>query len=197
MRINLNKKIVEDLKEVFTEKNLIWKNSSYGGRRFGFLIPDKWIETFELLSSYNYDVAIIEYTKFICSCHPIPKEYIKKNNVTDAHIILIRNSYFYYNDNYLFLDFKKPFGNSSPMYDVLRAFQIPYIDDSGKMLNINWEAEYGYLLDDAIIKIKDFLINMIFDEDLEGVSHFLKYELTDAYLRKNKIKNLLKQETYL
>lgn len=196
--IKLNKEIVNNLKELFKEENIKWVNSWYGGKRFGFLISNEWKnKNPEMFLSNIFEIKLIEIIQFICQYNPIDETYIKNNNLNQGDINLIKRSYFqqsYDNDidnkYYLWLALKRPFGNSYVIGDILEEYNIEINHDD----NIKYEEKYSDLMDEVIIKIKNYLINAEFDELLEAYSDgYGNYILTTEYLRRKKINKLLNE----
>jgi hypothetical protein len=73
--------------------------------------------------------VIAHYITFIARHNPIPQELINECNIKQGHINLIKRCYFQYDTsdgNCVMLAYKRPFGNSYVMGDVLHEFGIKH-----------------------------------------------------------------------
>src|SRR5690606_28984941 len=129
--------------ELCKDENVIWIKSSYGGSRFGFKITEEWKQKYKyLLTSKDknfksrYSIILTDYFRLISTCYHITTEHSKNLDINEYHINLLRNTYFDYNigggieedddEDYkgyvheaIFLGYKRPFGNSYVIGDVL------------------------------------------------------------------------------
>lgn len=214
----LGQRIADAIKELCKEENIVWKSSAYGGNRFGFKISKEWSEKYpELLknSDDNIDVMLSQYFRVLC-CTIIEKDVAKKIGLNNKHIRLLRRSYYDYESvdeffddifledsdedfknemnncvGILFLAYKRPFGNSNVIGDVLEEFDISTVDENGDDIEKDWEEEYGYLLEETVQKIKDFFIYHPFDSSLQVEYYMYRFSLSNGYLRKHKIRKIL------
>jgi len=203
-KFNLSQHQVDALTELCKEENVIWEDSYYLGKRFGFKLTDIWIEKYGNL--LKQQTVVNNYLDFIIGiisrCYFIDTEMINKIGLDKNYIKMIRRSYYFYDEelNVIFLANKRPFGNSNIIGDVIKEFEIPTIDENGIEIEINWESEYSDLLDDIIIKIKDFFINCKFSTDIEGYcedniisnTFYFYYSPTKKYIRNCKINLIFK-----
>jgi len=188
--IKIDIHIIKAIKEIFKEENLSWEISSYGGNRFIFTLPNKWIENNHSIifkDSKFISMEILDtYIKIILSCNYISREDKIKYNLMKVDILLMRKADVIYNtDGYFELSYKRPFGNSNVIGDFLQCYGIDYVYSN--------RENYKTMLDESILKIADYLINATFDEDLEAFKKEWSYDFvpTNTYLRKIKIKKLL------
>jgi len=188
--IKIDIHIIKAIKEIFKEENLSWEISSYGGNRFIFTLPNKWIENhYSILFKHSKFISmerLDSYIKMILSCNYISKEDKIKYNLMKVDIRLMRRTCVIYNtDGYFELSSKRPFGNSNIIGDFLECYGIDYI--------YNNQEKYKTMLDESILKIANYLINATFDEDLEAFRKgwLCDFVPTNTYLRKIKIKKLL------
>jgi hypothetical protein len=197
LTLNLNWKIIQILKDIFKEENIIWYDSAYGGQRFGFKFDKEKAEKEnpELFTSGKF---IDLYLKLICEMTHLNEDFINDYGFEEGHINLLRRSYFYtedasensFNLALITIQYKRPFGNSYVLGDVLGEFGIPQFDENGNKLDV---SGYEYLIDDTMNKIKDFLINHTFEE-IEAVYHGYYFTPTERYLRNCKIDKIINEE---
>ena len=179
--ITLDKDKVSILKSIFRKDNLIWVNSSYGSKRFAFIINDKILKK-------NSISDIDNYVELIIRCHPITQKFINKYKFFQGTVELLRNSYITVDEHngytIIGLEHKRPFGNSGINHDIYEHFNIggDIIDDIA-----------DYLFEDTMEKIVKFLIHHEFYDDLEATKKIPWGEiiLSKSYLRKRIIKKLL------
>jgi hypothetical protein len=179
--ITLDKDKVSLLKSIFNVDNLIWEDSSYGNKRFAFIIND------DILEKISID-DINTYVELIIRCHPINPKFINKYNLFQGTVELLRNSYITVGENSEYtvigLEHKRPFGNSGIHHDIYDHFNIgcDIIDDIA-----------DYLFTDTMEKIVKFLIHHEFYDDLEAnkTIPWGEIKISKNYLRKRIINKLL------
>jgi hypothetical protein len=205
----LSNKKVEALKAICKESNCIWIDSSYGGKRFGFKVSDKWKkENKEVFTEDNIDRVYLEsYFKMLSEFNPISDEFIKNNSLEYGHINAIRQSYYSYYmkgdlhgvseledniDGVIMIDYKRPFGNSYVIGDVMCNFGIDNDEH-----DIDYEGLHGHLIDESINAVKSFFIEETFNPKLAIRSYGRLYWQMETFEQKEslltKIKNYINE----
>ncbi len=205
-KVKLNDTVVSALTELCKDENIIWKESSYGGRRFGFVINEDWRKKYGYLlgikdenfdNSFSYDWILEYYFKMVSCIYVINDSFAESLGMTENHIKMLRRTYYRCEEDKegrlaLFLEYKRPFGNSDVFDDLLYEFNIPRYDENGDDIEKNWEEEYSDLLDDVIVKIKNFFLCCEFSTEIEGIGdRYYDFKPSPQYLRKKKINKLL------
>jgi hypothetical protein len=206
--VKLNDIVVSALTELCKDENITWIESGYGGRRFGFLINDNWRKKYGYLlgtkdenfeSPYANGSILEYYFKMVSNIYIISDSFAESLGLTENHLKLLRSTYYRCEEDEegrtaLFLEYKRPFGNSDVIDDVLEAFNISMNDEEGEKIDKDWEEEYKDLLDDVIVKIKNFFLCCEFSTEIEGIGdRYFDFEPTPQYLRKKKINKLLNE----
>lgn len=191
---------IEVIKAICKEENVVWYNSSYGGKRFAFKIDDE-IKT-KYRGMFTQDnissIIIIEgLFRMLCTCHEVTKELAYKCNLYDNDIKLLRRCYFdldtHNGEEVITLAYKRPFGNSNVIGDYLEVYNLYQYDSEGEVLEMNYEEMYEEDLNETITKIYHYLLYIDIDKDLEVEKlGYGRYTPSVNYLRKKKIKRLIK-----
>lgn len=220
--VTLGQRRADALKELCKEDNIIWRESYYGGRRFCFKISKEWAEKYpDLVSTKDENFESVFSNDAVSTLYfrILGQSIIDKNTsyeigLNENHIRLLRRTYFDYEEinqklledesdvvkneigdsfGLLYLGYKRPFGNSNVIGDILEEFDISTVDENGDYLDKDWDEEYGHLLEDSVQKIKDFFIHHPFDGSIQVEYESYSFKPTDKYLRKEKIEKLLNE----
>ncbi len=200
IKIQITTADIEIIKELCKEDNIVWKSSSYGGERFCFKISNEWkSQNSKYFKDERSPNSLSTIFKFITKCSDIPEDFSKKYNVLKGHENLLRRSYFdvdtfsFDDEDYgIWLAYKRPFGNSHVIGDVLEAFNL-YPKEEEEYDKFSELADSKkYLLDETINIIKNFFTEVPFEE-LQGITneYFSDFELSPEFIRKRKIRKLI------
>lgn len=185
-------------KSIFVDGAETYMESSYGGHRFCFPVTKECdaqmrIEQPDLFLTNGICSTFTEYLRFIVQTHPIDPGFIAKHNIEDWQIRLLRRSNFDYDSDVgqlLYLGFKRPWGNSSVLGDVLEEMRI---DVQSDYTDVDIAFHYEKYINVAVEVIRLFLVEHPFDPMLQGTSDGYRYEMSESYLRKLRIKQIINE----
>ena len=192
------------LKSYFREDNMTWIESAYGGKRFAFKIPYDELKEKDAELAQNDPNAfgsamLVNYMNFIMRCNPVDPAFVAQYIKKPWQLSIFKSCFFDYektdldgevdaegNDSMewvLTLGYKRPFGNSNVIEDVL--------DEMSTKERANAKRrDPDTVINEAVVAVLNYLIHGWFDPRLEATSrNFSRYELTPAYLREDELEN--------